>query len=209
MCCIFYKIKLSSSLNKENTVNITDSYMSSGLIHLISSHSLLRISCSCLACLQMPVHPCVLSCFSHVRLWARQAPRSGGFPRREYWGGLLFPPWGHHPDPGIEPAGGFFTTSAVWEVLWMLVQVFYSQEVLCPRSEQPPSSLLSQNTALRPGFCHLVCLYCCLRPLSSIPWLFIRCDSPIYVNKFPWFPEEWLIIPTIFMIWNPCLIRGK
>ena len=41
-----------------------------------------------------------------------------GFPRQEYWRGLLFPSPGDLPDPGIEPvslaspafAGGFFTT---------------------------------------------------------------------------------------------------
>ena len=26
-----------------------------------------------------------------------------GFLRQEYWGGLLFPPLGYLPDPGIEP----------------------------------------------------------------------------------------------------------
>ena len=38
-----------------------------------------------------------------------------GFPKLEYWSGLLFPFPGNLPDPGIEPpslalAGGFFTT---------------------------------------------------------------------------------------------------
>ena len=47
---------------------------------------------------------------------AHQAPLSMGFSRQEYWSGLPFPPPGHLPDPGIEPAspalaGGFFTTS--------------------------------------------------------------------------------------------------
>ena len=49
---------------------------------------------------------------------ALQAPLSMGFPRQEYWSGLLFPPAGTFPDPGINPtslsapalAGGFFTT---------------------------------------------------------------------------------------------------
>ena len=34
---------------------------------------------------------------------ARQAPLSMGFSRQEYWSGLLFPPPGDLPDPGIEP----------------------------------------------------------------------------------------------------------
>ena len=55
-------------------------------------------------------------------LWTgtHQAPLSMEFSREEYWSGLLFPPPGDLPDPGIELvslkspalAGGFFTTSA-------------------------------------------------------------------------------------------------
>ena len=46
---------------------------------------------------------------------APQAPFSMGFSRQEYWRGLLIPPSGDLPDPGIKPvspalAGGFFTT---------------------------------------------------------------------------------------------------
>ena len=56
-----------------------------------------------------PGGTCVLSHFSRVQLFvtpwtvARQAPLSMGFPRQEYWSGLLFPPPGDLPDPGIEP----------------------------------------------------------------------------------------------------------
>ena len=52
---------------------------------------------------------CVLSRFSRVQLcvtpWtaARQAPLYIGFSRQEYWSGLLCPPPGDFPDPGIEP----------------------------------------------------------------------------------------------------------
>ena len=54
---------------------------------------------------------------------ARQAPLSIEFSRQEYWNGLQFPKPGDPPHPGIEPmslaspalAGGFFTTSAIWE----------------------------------------------------------------------------------------------
>ena len=64
---------------------------------------------------------CVLSCFSHVRLFgalwtvACQAPLSMGFSRQEYWSELPFPPPGCFPDSRIEPvppelAGDFFTT---------------------------------------------------------------------------------------------------
>ena len=66
---------------------------------------------------------CMLNRFSHVRLYACQAPLSMGFLRQEYWSRLPCPPPGDLPDPGIEPAsltspalaGRFFTTSATWE----------------------------------------------------------------------------------------------
>ena len=47
--------------------------------------------------LPCPMHSCMLSCFSYVRLcatlWtaAHQAPLSTGFSRQEYWSGLPFP----------------------------------------------------------------------------------------------------------------------
>ena len=55
---------------------------------------------------------------SHVLLFvapwtaASQASLSMGFPRQEHWSGLLFPPAGDLPDPGIKCtspalAGGF------------------------------------------------------------------------------------------------------
>ena len=45
------------------------------------------------------------------------------FSRQEYWSGLLCPPLGDIPDPGVELtslmspalAGGFFATGATWE----------------------------------------------------------------------------------------------
>ena len=45
-----------------------------------------------------------------------------GFPRQEYWSGLLFHPLGDLSDPGIEStspalAGGFFTTEPPGEPL--------------------------------------------------------------------------------------------
>ena len=77
---------------------------------------------------------CELSCFNHFQLFAipwtvaHRAPLSMGFSRQEYWSGLPSPP-ADLPDPGIEPesllapalAGGFFTTNATWEALYMLL----------------------------------------------------------------------------------------
>ena len=59
-----------------------------------------------LSCVQLFVTPWTV---------ASQAPLSMGFPRQEYWRGLLFPSPGDLPNPGIKPAfpalaGGFFTT---------------------------------------------------------------------------------------------------
>ena len=86
------------------------------------------------------MHPCMLSCFSCVRLcaalWliARQAPLSMGFSRQEHWSGLSCPPPEGLPDPGIKPtslrspalAGGFFTTSATWEAQnYHMIQHFH------------------------------------------------------------------------------------
>ena len=51
----------------------------------------------------------VLSCFPHVQLFvtpqtaACQAPLSMGFSRQEYWSGLLCPPPGDLPNPGLNP----------------------------------------------------------------------------------------------------------
>ena len=75
---------------------------------------------------------CVLSHFSHVRLFAAlwtvacQDPLSMGFSRQEYWSGLPCAPPEDLPDPGIEPmslmspalAGGYFTDSATLETQW-------------------------------------------------------------------------------------------
>ena len=61
---------------------------------------------------------CVLSCFSWFRLFAapwtvaRQAPLSMEFSRQEYWGGLLCPPPGDLPNPGIESVS--FLSPAWW-----------------------------------------------------------------------------------------------
>ena len=77
------------------------------------------------------MHVCLLSCLSHVKLFAtiwtvaHQDPLSLGFFRQEYWSGLLCPLPGDLLNPGIELAsltspalvGGFFTTSTTQEAL--------------------------------------------------------------------------------------------
>ena len=49
------------------------------------------------------------------RTIARQAPLSMGFSRPEYWSGLLFPPPGHLPDPGMEPRSALQVGSSLFE----------------------------------------------------------------------------------------------
>ena len=84
----------------------------------------------------------MLSPFSLVCLFAvpwivvHQAPLSMGFSRQEYWIGLPCPPPRDLPNPGIKAsslmflalAGGFFTTSATWEIptlnTWMYVCMY-------------------------------------------------------------------------------------
>ena len=64
---------------------------------------------------------------------ACQVPLSMGFPRQEYYSGLLCPPPGYLPNPGIEPeslvspalAGGFFTTSTTWEAPQLMARTHY------------------------------------------------------------------------------------
>ena len=54
---------------------------------------------------------------------SKETPLSMGLSRQEHWSGLLYPPLGDLPNPGIEPASlmspaladGFFTTSATTE----------------------------------------------------------------------------------------------
>ena len=60
----------------------------------------------------------VLSRFSHVQLFATpwtvasQAPLFMGFSRQKYWNGLLYPPPGALPDPGVEPTS---PVSPAWQ----------------------------------------------------------------------------------------------
>ena len=69
----------------------------------------------------------------HAWTIARPAPPSMGFSRQEYWSGFPCPPPRELPDPGMEPAsltspalaGGFFTTSATWEALWIALIYFW------------------------------------------------------------------------------------
>ena len=87
----------------------------------------------------MHMRTCLLSRFScvlfFVTLWtiAHRAPLSMGFSRQEYWSGLSCPSPEDLPNPGTEPvsltshvpAGGFFTTSASWDIYIYIYPLFF------------------------------------------------------------------------------------
>ena len=62
------------------------------------------MTCACTKLLQ--------SCAT-LRTAACQASLSMAFSRQEYWSGLLCPPPGDRPDPGIEPAS--LTSNLRWQ----------------------------------------------------------------------------------------------
>ena len=102
-----------------------------------------------------------------------QAPLSMKFSRQEYWHGLPCPPPGDLLNPGIEPtslispalAGGFFTTSVIWEALIAGITSYYELYFLC----SPTSILLISylHGIIFQSFIYFfnTCLY-----LKSISW---------------------------------------
>ena len=70
--------------------------------------------------------------FATPRTVAHQAPLSMGFSTQEYWSGFPCPPPGDLPNTGIKPAClrspalaiRFFTTSATWEALQSLRELY-------------------------------------------------------------------------------------
>ena len=96
-CCIAYFCSLSSPLEQKQTnKKIPPNLATLTLVFIVCNSDL-----SCCVCL--------LSCFSHVQLFAAlwtvacQPPLSMGFSRQEYWSGLSCPPPGHLPNQGINP----------------------------------------------------------------------------------------------------------
>ena len=106
------KFKVVTSRIKPQDIDILLIYSSTPWYMLVCVHA-----CMCmLSCVRLFATPCTV---------AHQAPLSIGFPRQEYWSGLLYPPSGDLPDPGSEPASpmspalaaGLFTASATWDTL--------------------------------------------------------------------------------------------
>ena len=79
---------------------------------------------------------CVLSCFSCVQVFvtpwsaAHQSSLSMEFSRQEYWSGLLCPPSGDLPNPGIEPVS--LTSASIGR--WVLYHQHHLRPTLlcCP-----------------------------------------------------------------------------
>ena len=81
---------------------------------------------------------------------AHQAPLSMGFSRQEFCSGLPCPPPVDLPDPGIEPrspalAGRFFTTSATWEVISVVLLNFATLDVQISH----PASYIKSSSVMR------------------------------------------------------------
>ena len=75
--------------------------------------------------------------FATIWTIAHQAPLSVGFPRQEYWSGLLFPPPGDIPDSRTEPAspalaGRFFTIWAIGLFLTLSKSYLVQSSAICP-----------------------------------------------------------------------------
>ena len=132
---------------------------------------------------------CVLSRFScvwlFVTLWtvALQAPLSLGFCGQEYWSGMSCPPPGDLSEPGIEPAplmspalaGGFFTSSATWEVDNNMKQ----SEESCPLSSASSWSPSSVPSWQEWAEFHSVAQLCLtLRP-HGLQHARLPCSSPL------------------------------
>ena len=77
--------------------------------------------------------------YATSQIVARQFHLSMGFSRQEYWNGLLCPPSGDIPDPGIEPislmspalSGRFLTTSTTWEVRVSITRRLDKESMVC------------------------------------------------------------------------------
>ena len=126
-----YPTRFPDLTNKDTECSVVFEFQISNNFNMLFpiSHVYLEFTFNCECCI-LSRNLCVLSCFSHVwlcaALWAvaPQAPLSTGFSRPRYWSGLLCPPPGALPNPGIEPAslvspvlaGRFFITSVTQEV---------------------------------------------------------------------------------------------
>ena len=104
---LFFFIFASTNAACPHSSIVIPSLISPTLSSFHSCHSALGYDIFCKYCFISLL--CMLSRFSCVHLFATlwtlvcQTPLFMGFPRQEYWSGLLFPSSGDFPDPGIKP----------------------------------------------------------------------------------------------------------
>ena len=140
-------------------------------------------------------HSVMSDCFVAPWTVTCQVPLSMGFPRQEYWRGLLFPPLGDLPVPGVKPtspalAGRFFTTDAPGkpsrppQLTGSLFLLWFMRESLRSTSAafSPPSHLFNIISHVF-NSSHGDCGNC--QRYAHIPVLF-----PFSFNSYPVFPSE-------------------
>ena len=116
---------------------------------------------------------------------ALQAPLSTGFPKQEYWSGLPYPPPGDLPDPGIEPAsltspalaGGFFTTSAPWETLILVLVNSHLSRQSQFKCHHLPEIFLDCQPAI--NSCFLFAQHLCKMAITIAMLLLVKYLSPL------------------------------
>ena len=127
----------------------------------------------------------MLSCFSHIRLFAtpwtvaRQAPLSMGLSRQEYWNGLPCPPPGYIPKLRIKPTP-FMPPALPGELLYHSVQFRSVQScpTLCdPMDRACQASLPTTNSQSLPKLMSIELMMpsnqtILCRPLLLLPSIF-------------------------------------
>ena len=125
----------------------------------------------------------LLSRFSHVqlcKLWvvAHQTPLSMGFSRQEHWSGLLCPPPGDLPDPGVRPGSPVASALAG--------RLFKTEPVSSKESEAQRNNgigHLSQESEAGFKFRQLIRLQ---SPYSCVMSHFVKMDMPAGLGAAPW-----------------------
>ena len=136
------------------------------------------------------LHACMLSCFSHVQLFAIlwtvacQASLSMAFSRQENWSGLSCPPPGDLPNLGVEPvslkspalAGRFFTIRVTWEALRFPLE-HHSLQLETVRRAKTMTEVLTPSTSPffwpESNFEHNT--IACPWPFRGLGWLLAMC----------------------------------
>ena len=117
-------MNLDTNIGQETPIFVKGSWEKDGsvVVDSVMSQNDDDDLCVCVCvCVCARARACAQSCLTPGTI-PYQAPLSMEFSRQECWNVLSFPPSGDLPDPGtkfMSPAlaGGFFTTSVIWEAL--------------------------------------------------------------------------------------------